>query len=287
MRTTNLPASLEDQTILITGATNGIGRITARELAAMGAQVVIVGRDPARAAETVKSIRETTGNPRVDALVGDLSVQADVRRIAGEFRQRYDRLNVLINNAGGVFYRHRLSADGYDMTLALNHLSYFMLTHLLLDLIKESAAARIINVSSAAHRVARINPDDLTKRFKIGGWWAYSQTKLMNILFTYELARRLDGTVTANCLHPGVVATHLGRSTDGIFHLMWKLWEMVGPGPERGAQTSIYLASSPDVSGVTGKYFVNCKPQRSSRETYNGDTARRLWDASRALTGVG
>lgn len=287
MRTTNLPTPLEDQTILITGATNGIGLITARELAAMGAQVVIAGRDPARAAETVKSIKDTTGNPRVDALVGDLSVQADVRRIAGEFRQRYDRLNVLINNAGGVFYRHRLSADGYDMTLALNHLSYFMLTNLLLDLIKESAAARIINVSSTAHRAARINPDDLTKRFKFGGWRAYSQTKLMNILFTYELARRLDGSVTANSLHPGVVATHLGRSTDGIFRGMWNFWEMVGPGPERGAKTSVYLASSPDVSGVTGKYFVNCKPQRSSRESYNEDTARRLWDASRELTGVG
>ena len=287
MHTPNLSTSLEDQTILITGATNGIGLITARELAAMGAQVVIVGRDPSRAAETVKSMRDITGNPRVDALVGDLSNQADVRRIAGEFRQRYDRLNVLINNAGGVFYRHRLSAEGYDMTLAVNHLSYFMLTNLLLDMIKESAPARIINVSSAAHWVERINPDKFTNNFKIGGWWAYSQTKLMNILFTYELARRLDGTVSANCLHPGVVATHLGRSTDGIFRQAWDLWERMGPAPERGAQTSIYLASSPDVHGVTGKYFVNCKPQRSSPESYNEDTARRLWDASREMTGVG
>lgn len=280
-------STLEDQTILITGATNGIGLATARELARMSAQVVIIGRNASRTDSAVRSIRHTTGNPRVAGLVGDLSVQAEVRRLADEFRQRYDRLNVLINNAGAVFYHHRLSPDGYDMTLALNHLSYFMLTNLLLDLIKESAPARIVNVSSTAHWVARVNPDDLTKSLNFGGWWAYSQTKLMNILFTYELARRLDGTVTANCLHPGVVATNLGRSTDGIFRRMWNLWERLGPGPEQGAQTSIYLASSPDVSGVTGKYFVNCKPVRSSSETYNEDTARRLWDASRELTGVG
>lgn len=281
-------ATLQDQTILITGATNGIGLVTARELARMGAQVVIIGRNAARAAETVRSIRQATGNPRVDALVGDLTAQADVRRLTDEFRQRYSRLNVLINNAGAVFFQRHLSAEGFEMTLALNHLSYFMLTNLLLDLIVESAPARIINVSSAAHWMSRIDLNQMANSYHVGGWRAYSQTKLMNILFTYELARRLKGRrVAVNSLHPGFVATNFGKSNGGIFRPMWDVFDVAAISPERGARTSIYLASAPEAGEISGKYFVQCRPVRSSLESYNEDLARRLWDLSRQLTGVG
>lgn len=282
------PIDLSDQTILITGATNGIGLVTARELAHMGAQVVIVGRNPGRTADTVQSIRQTTGNVRVDGLVGDLTVQAEVRRLAEEYRQRYGRLTVLINNAGAVFFQRHLSADGYEMTLALNHLSYFMLTNLLVDLIAADAPARIINVSSSAHWMGRINLDDVANSYHVGSWRAYSQTKLMNVLFTYELARRLDGKgVAVNCLHPGFVATNFGKSNGGIFRPLWDVFDLAAISPERGARTTIYLASAPEAANFNGQYFVQSKPQRSSAASYDRDLAGRLWDLSRDLTGVG
>lgn len=254
----------------------------------MGAQVVIIGRNPARAADTVRSIQETTGNPRVAALVGDLSSQAEVRRLADEFRQRYDRLTVLINNAGAVFFQRHISSDGIEMTLALNHLSYFTLTNLLLDMITDSEPARIINVSSLAHWIGRINLDDMANSYHVGGWQAYSQTKLMNVLFTYELARRLEGKrVAVNCVHPGFVATNFGKSNGGIFRPLWDVFDVAAISPERGARTTIYLASAPEAAAVSGKYFVRCKPQRSSPASYDRDLARRVWDISRGLTGVG
>lgn len=284
----NLTANLHDQTMLITGGTNGIGLVTARELARMGAQVVLIGRNPERAAATVNAIRQETANPRVEALVGDLTSQAEVRRMAQEFRQRYDRLDVLINNAGAVYFQRHLSPDGYEMTLALNHLSYYLLTNLLLDMIVESAPARIINVSSSAHWLARINLDDVVNSYHVGSWRAYSQTKLMNVLFTYELARRLEGReVAVNCVHPGFVATNFGKSNGGIFRPMWEVFDLAAISPERGARTSVYLASAPEAAGVSGKYFVHCKPRRSSMRSYDEDLARRLWDISRQLTGVG
>ncbi len=282
------PVDLSNQTILITGATNGIGLITARELARMGAQVVIIGRNPGRTTDTVKSIRQTTGNSRVDGLVGDLAVQAEVHRLAEEYRQRYGRLTVLINNAGAVFFHRLLSADGFEMTLALNHLSYFMLTNLLVDLVTADAPARIINVSSLAHWMGRINLDDVANSYHVGSWTAYSQTKLMNVLFTYELARRLEGKgVAVNCLHPGFVATNFGKSNGGIFRSLWNFFDVAAISPERGARTTIYLASSPEAAKFNGQYFVRSKPQRSSRASYDRDLARRLWDLSRDLTGVG
>lgn len=288
MGSDNTLVDLKDQTILITGATNGIGLVTARELARMGAQVVIIGRSPERTTATVRSIRQTTGNPRVDGLVGDLTTQAEVRRLAEEYRQRYGRLTVLINNAGAVFFQRQLSADGYEMTLALNHLAYFTLTNLLVDLITVSAPARIINVSSSAHWMGRLDLNDVANSYHVGSWRAYSQTKLMNILFTYELARRLEGkSVAVNCLHPGFVATNFGKSNGGIFRPLWDVFDVAAISAERGAQTSIYLASSPEAANVSGQYFVRCKPQRSSSASYDHDLARRLWDLSRDLTGVG
>lgn len=278
---------MQEQTVLISGATSGIGLVTARELARQGAKVVIIGRNPARADASVRSIRQDTGNPRVEGLVADLSSQAEVRRLADEFRQRYERLDILINNAGAVFYQRRLSADGLEMTLALNHLSHFMLTNLLLDMLQESPAPRIINVSSSAHRLARVDPERLNHHRMYTGWTAYSQTKLMNILFTYELARRMDDHFAVNCLHPGFVATNFGKSNGGIFRPMFEFFDIAAISPERGARTVIYLASAPEAGTSSGQYYVNCKPRPSSKESYKTDTARRLWDASRELTGVG
>lgn len=278
---------LTGKTVLITGGTGGIGRVTARELARMGAQVVITGRNPERAAETVTEIQHSTGNPHVAALLGDLSVQADVRRLAEAFRQRYDRLDVLINNAGAVFFRRQVTVEGFEMTLALNHLAPFLLTNLLLDLLQRSSPARIINVSSSAHRGARLNLEDLNNSRRYMGWWVYCQSKLMNVLFTNELARRLGSSVTANSLHPGFVATNFGRSNRGILGLLWSAIDLAAISPERGAQTSIYLASSPEVAGVSGEYFEDCKPRRADPAAYDAELARRLWDASRAMNGVG
>lgn len=277
---------LQDQTILITGATSGIGRITARELARKGAQVVIVGRNPEKTQSVASEIQRSTGNPRVAMLVGDLSDLSEVRRIATEFRQRFDRLSVLINNAGAVFFTHRTSTDGFEMTLALNHLSPFLLTNLLLDRLEASAPARIITVSSLAHWSTRINPDNPSGTHFYWGWRAYSQSKLMNILFTRELARRVGKGVTANCLHPGFVATNFGKSNGGIFRPLWSLFELAAISPEQGAQTSIYLASSPEVATVTGQYFAHCLPRQSSPESYDDETARRLWETSLKLTGL-
>ena len=281
-----MTAPLQDQTILITGATSGIGRITARELARKGAQVVIVGRNPEKTQSIASEIQRSTGNPRVAMLIGDLSDLSEVRRIATEFRQRFDRLSVLINNAGAVFFAHRTSADGFEMTLALNHLSPFLLTNLLLERLEASAPARIITVSSMAHWSVRINPDNLSGKRFYWGWRAYAQSKLMNVLFTRELARRVGKGVTVNCLHPGFVATNFGKSNGGIFRPLWSLFELAAISPEQGAQTSIYLASSPEVAEVTGEYFVDCHPRPSSPESYNDETARRLWETSLKLTGL-
>lgn len=277
---------LQGKTILVTGATSGIGRITATELARAGAQVIVLGRNSAKTRTVVSKIQHDTGNSQVAMLIGDLSDLSEVRCLADEFRQRFDHLNVLINNAGAVFFNRHTTADGYEMTLALNHLSPFLLTNLLLDRLTASAPARVITVSSAAHWVAHIDPDRLNGHRHYWGWRAYSQSKLMNILFTRELARRLPPGVTANAVHPGFVASNFGKSNGGIYRPLWSIFELAAISPERGAKTSVYLASSPEVAGVTGEYFVDCKQQRSSLESYNEDLARRLWDVSLKLTGL-
>jgi NAD(P)-dependent dehydrogenase (short-subunit alcohol dehydrogenase family) len=278
---------MKDKTCLVTGATSGIGEITARELARMGARVIVVGRSPERCAATTERIRAETGAMAVESMVADLSSQAEVRRLAEEVCGRCDRLDVLVNNAGGMYLDRRESVDGIELTLALNHLSYFLLTNLLLDRLKSSAPARIVNVASDAHQGGRIDFDDIQRRKNYGGWGAYQQSKLANVLFTYELARRLEGTgVTANTLHPGFVRTNFFANFNGWPGIVTKLGaSLIAITPEEGARTSIHLASSPDVEGVTGQYFVKSRPARSSGRSHDRAAAERLWRLSEELTG--
>jgi NAD(P)-dependent dehydrogenase (short-subunit alcohol dehydrogenase family) len=278
---------LRGKTCLITGATNGIGLETAVALARAGGNIVLVGRSPQRIEAASKTVRDAGGTGTVDTIQADLSSQAEVRRAAAEFRDRHARLDVLVNNAGGVFMRRETSVDGIEMTFALNHLAYFLLTNLLLDLLIASAPARVINVSSGAHVGGRMRFDDLANPRRYSGWAAYSQSKLANVLFTYELARRLEGKgVTANALHPGFVATNFGRANSGIFNPLFRLLQLGAISPAQGAQTNIYLAASPEVEGVTGAYFDRSKAVRSSAASYNVQDARRLWEESARLTAL-
>ncbi|MEP7291122.1 MAG: SDR family oxidoreductase [Chloroflexota bacterium] len=275
--------------ILVTGATNGIGKAAALELAKQGNTVVIVGRNPAKTRETVEAIQQESGSSTVESLLADLSSLADVRRLADEFRQRYARLDVLINNAGAYNAQRSETVDGYETTFAVNHLAYFLLTHLLLDMLTASAPARIVNVSSGAHMGTKLNFDDLqnTQNYGAAGFRAYGQSKLANVLFTYELARRLAGTgVTANVLHPGVVATGFGENNGGILRLVMKVMHRFSITPSKGAETILYLATSPEVEGITGKYWDKCKAIPSSPESYNEADQKRLWDVSAEMTGL-
>jgi len=272
---------------MVTGATAGIGQATAQALAQQGATVVVVARDAEKATRTVAHIQRETGNRDVQWLLADLSEQTQLRRLAREFKQRYPRLDVLINNAGAFFLTRQLSADGIEMTFAVNHLSVFLLTHLLLDTLQASAPARVVNVASTSHRGARIDFEDLQGERKYRGMRAYGQAKLAMVLFTYELARRLEGTgVTVNALHPGFVATNIGQNNGWLFKLISPLMKLIARRPEKGAQTSIYLATSPEVAGVTGKYFVDNKAVPSDPASYDEALAKRLWEMSAAMTGL-
>jgi NAD(P)-dependent dehydrogenase (short-subunit alcohol dehydrogenase family) len=267
---------------LVTGGTNGIGKATAQALAQMGATVVIVGRDAQKAAQVGKEIRGASGNQNVDWLLADLSSQQDIRRLATEFKSKYSQLHVLINNAGGTFMTRQLSIDGIEMTFALNHLAYFLLTNLLLDMIKASAPARIISVSSDAHSSGKIEFDNLQGERSYSGIGPYGNSKLANILFTNELARRLEGTgVTVNALHPGLVSTGFGKNNPGlIMKIMGVIIPLIARSPEKGAETSIYLVSSPAVQNITGKYFVDCKVTQPALQATESAVARKLWDVS-------
>jgi len=279
--------TMQDKVCLITGATSGIGLVTAQALAQQGAQVVLVGRDATRGADSVAQIKGATGNDAVDLLLADLSSQAGVADLAQAFQQRYERLDVLVNNAGAIFTERQVSVDGYEMTWALNHLGYFWLTHLLLDMLKDSAPSRIVNVASSAHRRGRIRFDDLQGEHTYGGWRAYCQSKLANIMFTYELARRLDATqVTANVLHPGLVATRFGHNNTGLKAQFIRAAQVFAISVEKGAATMIYLATSPEVEGVSGKYFINKRQGRSSPRSYDVDIAKALWQVSASMVGL-
>ena len=284
---TTRDTSMQDRVCLLTGATRGVGLATARGLAARGAALTIVGRDPQKTAATAKDLRELTGNDRVEYLVADLSSQAAVRKLADDFKARHDRLHVLINNAGAVFMRRQVTVDGIEQTFALNHLSVFLLTNLLLDTIKASAPARIITVSSSAHQGARLNFDDLQHTKRYSAFSVYSQSKLDNVLFTYELARRLAGTgVTANCLHPGFVASGFGKNNPGWMAAALTVLRPFQITPERGALTTLYLATAPEVATTTGEYFDKSQPRKSDAVTYDAALAQRLWDVSEQLTGL-
>jgi len=264
---------MNDKTILITGSTDGIGKQTALELAEMGATVLLHGRNSGRAAKVLKEIKKATGNDRIEVLIADLASLTQVRNLAEQVRKKHDRLDVLINNAGVYETRHGISEDGFEMTFAVNHLAPFLLTLLLLDLIKNSAPSRIINVSSQVH-ASSIDLDNLQAEKHYSAYEAYSLSKLCNVLFTYELAERLKGTgITVNCLHPGVIDTKLLKAG----------WGMGGSPVTQGAKTSVYLATAPELSTVNGKYFVNMKPTKSSRISYDAETRKRLWRISERL----
>jgi len=274
--------TMQGKICLITGGTNGIGKSTAQGLARMGATVVIVGRSAQKTSRVVEEIRLATGNHQVDSLVADLSSQADIRRLANDFLSKYSRLDVLVNNAGGTFLTRQLSVDGIEMTLALNHLAYFLLTSLLLPTLIASTPARIISVSSDAHAHGKIEFDNLQGERAFSGLGPYGNSKLANILFTTELARRLEGTgVTANTLHPGLTSTGFGKNNPGLLMtIMGAVIPLIARSPEKGAQTSVYLASSPEVANVTGKYFVDSKATAPAPQATDPAVAKKLWDMS-------
>jgi NAD(P)-dependent dehydrogenase (short-subunit alcohol dehydrogenase family) len=275
------------RTVLVTGGTGGIGRATAMGLATMGAHLGITGRDRERTEGTAREIR-AAGGGQVDVFVADLSYQEEVRRLAGEVLATYPRIDVLVNNVGGYWNTRHVTPDGLEHTFALNHLAPFLLTSLLLERLKRSAPARVVTVSSNAHTTGEIDFDDLQGEQTYSGSRAYSQSKLANVLFTYELARRLQpSAVTANALHPGVVNTSFGAEDPGsLQRLIIPLARPFMKAPERGAATSIHLASSPDLEQVTGRYFANSKPRRSSRRSYDEATSARLWELSTDLVGL-
>jgi NAD(P)-dependent dehydrogenase (short-subunit alcohol dehydrogenase family) len=278
--------SMKGKTVLVTGGTNGIGLVTARELARMGAQVTIVSRNAEKCAVVAEALKTETGNP-VEFIAGDLSTLAGITQAAVGFKQRNTRLHALVNNAGGFFNKRFVTPDGFEMTFALNHLNYFMLTNLLLDVLKASAPARVVNVASGIHMGASLDFENLQGEKRYTGFRAYGQSKLANVLFTYELARRLEGSgVTVNALQPGYVDTGLSLNNGFFFRVFAKLSaRLFGRKPEEGARTSIYLASSLEVEGVTGKYFADCQPVESSPLSYDKELAKKLWQVSLELTG--
>jgi retinol dehydrogenase 14 len=277
---------------LVTGATSGIGKATATGLARLGADLVLVARDPARGAATMVEITAVTGNPRIELLCADLSSQAAIRQAAEDYRRGHDRLHVLVNNAGGQWATRHTTADGLELTFAVNHLAYFLLTNLLLDLLRAAAPARVVNVTSSAQAFGDIHFDDLQFERRYRGQAAYNQSKLANVLFTYELAHRLEGSgVTVNCLAPGVTRTNFGRDDSGpVMRLLTPLARPFMRSPEEGAATAIWLASSPQEEAVTGRYYLRRRarptPRRSSRRSYDTELARRLWQVSEELTGL-
>lgn len=277
---------MQGKVCLVTGSSSGIGKVTARELAKMGATVVMLCRNRAKGEVAQAEIKQISGNAQVDLIVADLAVLAEVRRAASEFKQKYTQLHLLINNAGGVNAERKVTPDGLETTFAANYLAPFLLTELLLDTLKASAPARIINVSSMGHAAGSINFADLQATRRYGIMQSYAQSKLAQIFFTYELADRLKGTgVTVNALHPGIVISGFNdHVTPGIIRTMSAVfYRFFGIDSEKGAQTTLYLATSPKVEGVSGKYFSNSKEVRSSKLSYDLDIRRRLWEVSEEL----
>jgi NAD(P)-dependent dehydrogenase (short-subunit alcohol dehydrogenase family) len=288
--------TLAGKVCLVTGATSGIGRVTAHSLAERGARVAIVGRSPEKTAATVAAIQQATGNQAVEGLLADLSVQRQVRALAAQVQARYPRLDVLVNNAGGVFAARQETEDGLEMTFAVNHLAYFLLTNLLLDNLQAAARAhgeaRIVNVASGAHqRVPGLDFDDLQSQRAYRMFAVYGASKLANLLFNSELARRLAPSgagsgVTSNAMHPGLVHTGFGSNNRlWYMRLAYVFLNRVGRTPEQGADTVIYLATAPELAGVTGKYYFDRKPLTPSTAARDPEAARRLWQVSEQLTG--
>jgi len=275
---------MQGKTVIITGATSGIGEVAAIRLAEQGARIVFTARDKARADETLAKLKQA--NAKVDHAVhmADLSRLSEMKRIGAELG-REPQIDVLVNNAGALFNKRQETADGLEMTFALNHMAYFVITNLLRDRLKPGA--RIVTVASNAHRGAKLDFDDLQARRNYVGFPVYSRSKLCNILFNRELARRISGSgVTANALHPGFVATRFGDNSGGLMRTVLKVAKPIGAiSPEEGARTIIYLASSPQVDGVSGEYFYECKPTTPTAEARNDEDARKLWEISERIAG--
>ena len=266
---------------LVTGATDGIGKVSARVLAEKGAKVIIVGRNPEKSATVLAELKSSSGNENIDLLMADLAVMQEVYDLAEQVISHYDRLDILLNNAGGYFAKHELTSDGLERTFALNHMSYFLLTNKLMELLKSSAPARIVNVSSDAHYGVDMDFENLNGEQEYKAWKAYQKSKLANVLFTYELLKKVPADITVNCLHPGFVATNFGHNIGGFFGPVVKIAQRISAiDPEEGAKTSTFLCSAPEVKGVSGKYFYKCQPKTSSRESRNMDTGKRLWQIS-------
>jgi NAD(P)-dependent dehydrogenase (short-subunit alcohol dehydrogenase family) len=283
---------MKNKTVLITGATNGIGKAAALEIAKMGATVVLVGRDKTKTQQVLNELQQASGNNNLESMIADLSSQKDIRKLASDFKAKHSGLDVLINNAGGFYNKRQTTLDGLEYTLALNHLSYFLLTHLLLDLLKAIApsriiSSRIINVSSDAHQNAKLDFSDLQSEKSYSGFGVYGMSKLANVLFTYQLAKQLENTdVTVNALHPGFVNTGFANNSGGFVGILLKVAKRFALKPDQGADTLVYLATSPEVEGLTGKYFVKRKETRSSPLSYDQTVQKKLWDESAKLVNL-
>jgi NAD(P)-dependent dehydrogenase (short-subunit alcohol dehydrogenase family) len=275
---------MKGKVCLVTGVTSGIGRVTVLELAKMGAAIVVNSRDRIRGEAVVGELMELSGNRSMELLVADLSSQKDIRKMTTEFKDRHDRLHVLLNNAAIIPRRRTTTVDGIETQFAVNHLAYFLLTHLLLDVIKASAPSRIVNTSSGMHKMGKIVFDNLQRKRGYRPMGQYSVTKLANVHFTYELARRLEGTgVTVNCFTPGLTRTRLSRESSGVTKWFFRTF---GRRAEKGAETMIHLASSPEVEGITGRYFSNSRAVKSCRRSQSREVSDRLWKVSEEMTGL-
>lgn len=283
-RSETMHMSMQGKSVLISGATQGIGKIAALELAKLGAQVSIIARDPVRAEVARGEIAAAGGNDNVEVYIANLASLADIRRVAQEYRAKHKRLDVLINNAGAVFMDRRLSPDGFELTFATNHLGYFLLTKELLPLLKTSAPARVVNVASDAHKGMQLDFTDLQSQKRFIGLKTYGRSKLANILFTRELARQLQGTgVTANSLHPGFVASSFGNGNGKLWDIIMRIAMLFAITPAKGAETTVYLASSPDVDAVSGKYFSKKKVVSPTEAAQDDVSAKKLWEVTEQL----
>ena len=281
---------MQGKTVVVTGGTSGIGEVAAVRLAAQGARIVLIARDRKRADVTMGMLRQANPGALHDVHIGDLSSIADMKRVAGEVASSESRIDVLINNAGAVFLSRKVSVDGLEMTFATNHVNYFVVTNVLLDRLKATPGARVVCTASDAHKSGKLDFDDLQSEKNYASFRVYGTSKLCNILFTRELARRLEGTgVTANCLHPGFVGTRFGQNnaTNLFMKALARVIMTFGLSPEEGAKTIIHLASSPDAATISGEYFYKCKVAEPSLAAQDDDAAKRLWDVSAKITGLG
>jgi NAD(P)-dependent dehydrogenase (short-subunit alcohol dehydrogenase family) len=280
---------MQGKTVVITGGTSGIGEVAAIALAKMGACIVLVARSRARGEETLAKLKAAAPGGRAYAFYADLSSISEMKRVAAEIAASESRIDVLINNAGALFNRREVSVDGLEMTFATNHMAYFVVTNGLLDTLLATPGARIVSTASDAHKGAKLDFDDLQSEKSYSGFGVYGKSKLCNILFTRELARVIDGSgVTANCLHPGFVATRFGDNSGGVMsYLIRAAKPLGGLSPEKGAETIVYLASSPDVAKKSGGYYYKNRLATPTREAQNDADAKRLWDISAKLAGIG